>query len=96
MKTSRVHPQIQDGNQDLAICCWQSDRILYNMMTDTYFGRTYDKKEIDLVEEQRGNLCGYEIKGKNISPKVPKDWRENYPDAGFKVIHRGNYLRFIQ
>lgn len=65
-------------------------------ITNTYFWRTYDKKEIDLVEEQRGNLYGYEIKWKNISAKVPKDWRVNYPDAGFKVIHRENYLRFIQ
>jgi predicted AAA+ superfamily ATPase len=65
-------------------------------IANTYFWRTYDKKEIDLVEEQKGNLCGYEIKWKNISLKAPKDWRENYPDASFEVIHSENYLGFIQ
>lgn len=65
-------------------------------VTNTYFWRTYDKKEIDLVEEREGNLIGYEVKWKNARIKVPKDWDANYPDAGFEVIHRGNYLRFIQ
>lgn len=30
--------------------------------TNFYYWRTYDKKEIDLVEERRGILFGYEIK----------------------------------
>ena len=64
--------------------------------TNSYFWRTYDKKEIDLVEERKGKLFGYEVKWKNISIKVPKDWHTNYPDAGFEVIHRENYLEFIQ
>ncbi|MBC8199761.1 MAG: DUF4143 domain-containing protein [Desulfobacteraceae bacterium] len=63
--------------------------------TNFYFWRTYDKKEIDMVEERKGNLYGYEIKWKSVPVKVPKDWRENYPDAGFEVIHRENYLGFI-
>jgi len=29
---------------------------------NAYFWRTYDKKEIDLVEERRGLLFGFEIK----------------------------------
>jgi hypothetical protein len=61
-----------------------------------YFWRTYDKKEIDLVEEQRGKLFGYEIKWKAIPVKPPKDWHKNYPDAHYQVIHRENYLPFIQ
>jgi uncharacterized protein len=61
-----------------------------------YFWRTYDKKEIDLVEEQRGKLFGYEIKWKDIPVKPPKDWLENYPDAHYQVINRENYLPFIQ
>ncbi|MBW2739747.1 MAG: hypothetical protein LWX54_08570 [Deltaproteobacteria bacterium] len=34
-----------------------------------------------------GNLYGYEIKWKNVPVKIPKDWRENYPNASFEVIH---------
>ncbi len=64
--------------------------------TNTYFWRTYDRKEIDLVEEKKGKLSGYEIKWKNIPVKIPKDWQANYTGAGFEVIHRENYLEFIQ
>lgn len=63
---------------------------------NSYFWRTYDRKEIDLVEEESGKLAGYEIKWKRSSAKVPKDWRTHYPEAVFKVIHTGNYLNFIQ
>jgi len=63
---------------------------------NSYFWRTYDKKEIDLIEEQMGLLSGYEIKWKNIPVKTPRDWKASYPGADFSVIHRENYLEFIQ
>jgi predicted AAA+ superfamily ATPase len=69
----------------------------YNRQTvNSYFWRTYDKKEIDLVEEQKGELSGYEIKWKNVPVKIPRDWKASYPSADFSVIHRENYLEFIQ
>jgi len=60
-----------------------------------YFWRTYDKKEIDLVEEKEGKLFGFEIKysPKKINP--PSDWFEAYPNASFEVISRDNFLSFI-
>jgi len=63
---------------------------------NSYFWRTYDKKEIDLVEEQKGHLSGYEVKWKNIPAKIPREWKASYPGADFSVIHRENYLEFIQ
>jgi predicted AAA+ superfamily ATPase len=60
-----------------------------------YFWRTYDRKEIDLIKEQAGKLFGYEIKWKHGRASVPKDWHRFYTDAGFEVIHRGNYLNYI-
>ena len=60
-----------------------------------YFWRTYDRKEIDLIEEHAGKLSGYEIKWTKSRIGAPKDWLEYYPDAGFEVIHRGNYLNYI-
>lgn len=60
-----------------------------------YFWRTYGGQEIDLVEEIDGKLHGYEFKwGKKI-PKTPKDWSENYPEAGFSIISKDNYLDFL-
>lgn len=64
--------------------------------TNSYFWRTYDKKEIDLVEERQGRLFGYEVKWKKARQKIPQDWTSGYPDAAFEVIHRENYLKFIQ
>jgi predicted AAA+ superfamily ATPase len=60
-----------------------------------HFWRTYDRKEIDLIEEHAGKLSGYEIKWKQGRASASKDWHEYYPDAGFQVIHRGNYLNYI-
>lgn len=63
---------------------------------NAYFWRTYDKKEIDLVEERRGQLFGFEIKWKSRPVTPPKDWMTAYPNATFEVVHQGNYLQFIQ
>jgi hypothetical protein len=52
--------------------------------------------EIDLVEERKGKLFGYKVKWKGGPIKVPNDRRINYPEASFEVIHRENYLQFIQ
>jgi predicted AAA+ superfamily ATPase len=63
---------------------------------NSHFWRTYDKKEIDLVEERQGNLFGYEIKWTKARVKVPSDWQNTYPGAGFEIINKGNYLQYIQ
>jgi hypothetical protein len=66
------------------------DQILSN----NYFWRTYDKKEIDWVEERDGILHGYEIKwGKKVG--APKDWLETYKNAKYECINRENFLEFI-
>lgn len=63
--------------------------------TDFYFWRTYDRKEIDLIEERAGALHGYEMKWKPGLVKPPKEWKTEYPNSTFEVIHPGNYLGFI-
>ena len=64
--------------------------------TNSYYWRTYDKKEIDLVEERRGKLFGYEIKWTKSRAKAPKEWHDNYPAADFEIINKENYLQYIQ
>ena len=73
----------------------QKHREYQRLSSGFYFWRTYDRKEIDLIEECAGKLSGYEIKWKQSRAKAPKDWRKFYPDAGFEVIHQGNYLSYI-
>ncbi len=60
-----------------------------------YFWRTYDKQEIDLIEECNGELHAYEMKAGKKHPKVPVAFRAAYPDASFDVINRENYLDFV-
>lgn len=67
-----------------------------NIHGSYYFWRTYDRKEIDLVEEIEGKLSGYEIKWKATQTRIPQDWKNAYPDADFEVIHQENYLQFIR
>lgn len=65
------------------------------VLTNNYFWRTYDQKEIDLIEEREGRLYGYEIKFKKTKSKPPKDWLATYKNASHEVITKENYLEFI-
>lgn len=60
-----------------------------------YFWRTWNRQEIDLVEERDGKLFGYEFKYNNKQPMAPALWRETYPEAGYQVVNRDNFMEFI-
>lgn len=64
-------------------------------IVNSYFWRTYDRKEIDLVEESGGKLRAFEIKWQPKEFLPPPDWQNAYPDSDFQVIHRENYPAFI-
>jgi predicted AAA+ superfamily ATPase len=74
---------------------FQKNREYQRQSSSFYFWRTYDRKEIDLVEEYAGKLSGYEIKCRKSRASAPKDWQKYYPKAGFEVINKGNYLNYI-
>lgn len=64
--------------------------------TRNYFWRTYDRQELDWVEERGEALSGFEFKwNENKKVKIPVAFAKAYPDAGFEVITPGNYLDFI-
>ena len=69
----------------------------HSMAVNNYFWRTHDMQEIDWVEERNGKLLGYEFKFAEPLRKLnaPKAWKENYPDAAFKIIHKNNFGDFI-
>lgn len=62
---------------------------------NNYFWRTYDQKEIDLVEEKSGRLFGYEIKWGKKRVNPPKDWLNTYKNASYLIVDKKNYLKFI-
>lgn len=67
----------------------------HKIYANNYFWRTYDHKEIDLVEEREGKLFGYEFKWADKKVKSVKLWKETYPNAEYEVITRENYMGFI-
>ena len=78
----------------------QVERLKYNLYTgrlaESYFWRTYDHQEIDLIEEWGGRIDAAEMKWSPRSKaRPPQGWREAYPDSTFQVVHRDNYLDFI-
>lgn len=72
-------------------------RQSYNkILSNNFFWRTYDKQEIDWLEERDGNLFAYEIKWSDRKkPKKPAAFAKAYPDSKFKVITPQNYHDFI-
>lgn len=70
-------------------------RLYQQIYANIYFWRTWDKKEIDLIEDREGKLYGFECKWKEQNIKPPREWIEKYPGASFDVITRENYLDFI-
>ena len=68
----------------------------HHIYANNYFWRTYDRQEIDHVEERDGNLFGYEMKwDPKKKVRTPKAWMKAYPDAEFTVINRENFLDFV-
>lgn len=65
------------------------------IFANRYFWRTYDRQEIDMVEEQDGKLLAVEFKWKTKKVKAPKAWREGYPDSDFLVVSPDNFLDFL-
>lgn len=66
------------------------------LFSNNYFWRTYDRQEIDLIEERDGRLFGFEFKWnpkKRI--KAPKAFIESYTNAQFECITLENFLEFV-
>ncbi len=68
----------------------------YNKTCNYYFWRTYQQKEIDLIEESNGELAGYEFKWKEKAVKPPAEFLDAYDHSTFQVINNQNYLEFIK
>lgn len=61
-----------------------------------YFWRTYDQQEIDLVEEESGQLTAFECKWSDKKKvKPPKAWQAAYPDAKFKAVTSANFFDYL-
>jgi len=62
---------------------------------ESYFWRTYDQQEIDLVEVRNRQIMAFECKWKDETAKVPAAFAKAYPEAGFAVATPGNYEAWV-
>ena len=61
-----------------------------------YFWRTWEKQEIDLVEEKDGKLFVIEAKwNPNKASQLPKQWIQEYGDTQFSVINKENFYDYF-
>lgn len=90
--------------RDDAGALWENyvlaERMKYNLYTGrharSYFWRTYDRQEIDLVEDHAGRLTAAEMKfSAKSTAKAPGGWRKAYPQSAFHVVHPESYLAFV-
>lgn len=70
-------------------------RSYQGIYANSYFWRTWERREIDLIEEREGKLFAFDFKWGKGKTKPPHQWTEAYPEARYEVIDRENYLDFI-
>lgn len=75
------------------------ERIKRNSYSKTYpnyyFWRTYDKKEIDFIEETKGKLNAYEFKWTKNKASTPTEFLNTYKNSSFKLVCQDNYFEFV-
>jgi len=62
---------------------------------ESYFWRTHDQQEIDLIEVQNQTIMAFECKWKADKFKIPTAFQKAYPEAAFQVVYQANYLEWI-
>ncbi len=70
-------------------------RSYEKISANTYFWRTWQQQEVDLVEERDGSIFGYEIKYSKTNQLPPPQWISAYPDSKFELINKDNFLDFV-
>ncbi len=66
-----------------------------SVFSNSFFWRTYDQKEMDLIEERDGKIYGFEFKWNSKKGSVPKQFTNTYPNAISEIITPDNWLHFV-
>ena len=61
-----------------------------NKRVSSYYWRNNDKREIDLIEQESGEVCAIELKYGSKKPTVPIDFQRDYPQASFITVNPEN------
>lgn len=84
---------------------WENFCILERMKHNDYhrhfsnyfFWRSYDKQEVDFIEESGGVLTGFEFKWQKPDrpAKAPSGFINAYPDAKYTIIDKENFEQLV-
>ncbi|SFF07940.1 hypothetical protein SAMN05518672_115100 [Chitinophaga sp. CF118] len=67
-----------------------------NHYVNTYFWRTHQQQEVDLIEESGGKLYAWEFKwNERAKAKIPQAFMDAYPGSIASIINRTNYMEFV-
>ena len=64
-------------------------------LVSSYFWRTYNGAEIEILEEENGKLSAFELKANNKITGIPPSWVQDYPEATLKVVNIENWTDFL-
>ena len=70
-------------------------RAYREIYATSYFWRTYEGQEIDLIEEGDGEIRAFEFKWSKKPQSPPSQWSTSYPEATYTTIGRDNYFPFL-
>jgi predicted AAA+ superfamily ATPase len=62
---------------------------------ESRFWRTWEQKELDLIEQRGESICAFEFKWGARKAVVPKAFTSAYPNAEYRVITRENWADFL-
>jgi predicted AAA+ superfamily ATPase len=75
------------------------ERMKYNQnrqkYANTFFWRTYDRQELDYVEESSGQFIGFKCKWSLENWRPPAKFLEAYPNSRLTLVNRQNYLQTL-
>src|SRR3989344_167522 len=82
------------------LCVIEKLKSLVNKsrFANLYFWRTYDQKEIDLIEEKEGHLTAFEFKFTPKKTKLTsagKEFVSVYKNSTYKIIDPNNFEQFL-
>jgi predicted AAA+ superfamily ATPase len=67
-----------------------------NHYVNSYFWRTHQQQEIDMIEETGGKLYAWEFKwNEKAKVKIPASFLEAYPGTITGTVNRQNYMEFL-
>jgi len=67
-----------------------------NHYVNSYFWRTHEQQEIDMIEETGGKLYAWEFKwNEKAKVKIPASFLDAYPGSITGTINRQNYMDFL-